>query len=153
MLAELIVLGTMTVTSYQATPAQTKPECQDNWHCHTSIGDVLTPIGCAVSQDLLKSGRVQYHEWLYVEGYGYCYVNDTMHHRHINSVDLFAWQPADESRLKPRRASVYKLNRQPRGTNGRQRVSIGKEIDARRPRTSIPGFHEGDARATASFVY
>lgn len=112
MIATLVLLSTFSfITAYQATPKQTKATCLDNWHCTTATGEPVIPSGCAVSQDLLKSGAVHYHDWLYVEGHGYCYVNDTMNHRHTNSVDLFAWRPEDEKAVKPHKARVYKLGR------------------------------------------
>jgi len=101
---ELVLIGTMTLTSYQAIPAQTKPECRDRHHCETSIGDGITMYGCAVSQDLLKSGRVHYGNILLIPGFGYRVVNDTMNVRHKNSIDLLVF-----TRVGVRHLKIYRL--------------------------------------------
>jgi hypothetical protein len=75
----IVVISTyMTVTSYQPTPAQTKPECRNRYDCTTSIDDGVTMYGCAASQDLLKSGIVKYGDVLSVPGLGLRVVNDAM---------------------------------------------------------------------------
>lgn len=74
----IVALSTLTVTSYQPIPAQTKPECRDRYHCQTSIDDNVTMYGVAVSQDLLKSGAVHYGDMLSVPGFGLRVVNDVM---------------------------------------------------------------------------
>lgn len=74
----ILFLSTLTVTAYQPTPAQTKPECKDRYHCQTSIDDNVTMYGCAISQDLLKSGKVQYGDVLDIPGFGLRTVNDVM---------------------------------------------------------------------------
>lgn len=91
----------------------------------------MTPVGCAVSQDLLKDGTFKYHEWIYVEGFGYRYVNDTMNARITRAVDLFAWTPADEKRVGVRHKAVYKLTRSQQG-----REKHGKKDQA--GRSGIP---------------
>jgi len=109
MISELLVLGMLTVTSYQAIPAQTKPDCKDRHHCETSIGDGITMYGCAVSQDLLKSGRVHYGDVLWITGFGYRVVNDTMNIRHHNSVDLLVFSRAEEKRVGVRHLKIYRI--------------------------------------------
>lgn len=74
----IVALSTLTVTSYQPIPAQTKPECTDRYHCQTSIDDNVTMYGVAVSQDLLHSGIVRYGDVLNVPGFGLRVVNDVM---------------------------------------------------------------------------
>ena len=74
----ILVLGTMTVTSYQPIPSQTKPECKNRYNCTTSIDDGITQFGVAVSQDLLRSGAVKYGDMLDVPGFGLRTVNDCM---------------------------------------------------------------------------
>lgn len=105
---ELVLLGTLTVTSYQPIPAQTKPECVDRHHCETSIGDGITMYGCAVSQDLLHSGRVHYGDALWVPGFGWRVVNDTMNARITNSVDLLVFTRVEEKRVGVRHTKIYK---------------------------------------------
>lgn len=74
----IVVLSSLTVTSYQPIPAQTKPECRDRYHCTTSIDDGVTMFGAAVSQDLLRSGAAKYGDVLNVPGFGLRVVNDVM---------------------------------------------------------------------------
>lgn len=102
----------MTVTSYQPIPAQTKPECRGRYSCTTSIDDGITRYGCAVSQDLLKSGVVHYGDILYVPGFGYRVVNDTMHPRHMRSIDLLVFTRAEEKMVGMRRLRVYLIPQQ-----------------------------------------
>lgn len=107
MISPLILLATMTLTSYQPLPAQTKPECINRHQCDTAIGDGITMYGCAVSQDLLKSGRVHYGDILYIPKFGYRVINDTMNARHKNSVDLMVFTRAEEKRVGVRHTQVY----------------------------------------------
>lgn len=119
MIAQAILLGVLTVTSYRPTPEQTKPECTNRFHCTTSIDDGVTKFGVAVSQDLLKSGTVHYGDVLYVEGYGYRVVNDCMGERHRNAIDLMVLTRQDEKAIGVRHKKVL-LIREPKmlpGTN------------------------------------
>lgn len=110
MIVKLVLLGMlMQVTSYRATPAQTKPECQSVDRCRTSVDDVPTMFGVAVSQDLLKSGRVHYGDILFIEGYGYRVVNDCMNARIHNAVDLLVFTKSEERRIGVRHKAVYVL--------------------------------------------
>ena len=102
----------VTLTSYQPIPAQTKPECRNRHQCETSIGDGITMYGCAVSQDLLKSGEVHYGDILYVPGFGYRIVNDTMNIRHKHSVDLLVFNREEEKKVGVRHLTVYKVELQ-----------------------------------------
>lgn len=99
----------MTVTSYRPTPAQTKPECKDRDHCYTSIGENVNELGLAVSQDLLRSGKVHYYDTLYIEGIGFRAVFDCMAYRHRNSVDLLVYTYAEEHRIGVRKLRVWKV--------------------------------------------
>jgi 3D (Asp-Asp-Asp) domain-containing protein len=114
-IAQLILLGTMTVTSYQAIPAQTKPECINRLHCTTSIDDGITRYGCAVSQDLLKSGEIHYGDVIYIPGFGYRVVNDTMHPRHMRCVDLLVFTRAEEKMVGVRKLKIYVVSQPERG--------------------------------------
>lgn len=106
----IVLLGTMTITSYQPIPAQTKPECRDRYHCTTSIDDGITQYGAAVSQDLLKSGQVHYGDVLMVEGLGLRVVNDTMNKRHKKHVDLMIFSYADEHRIGTQHKNVWVIH-------------------------------------------
>lgn len=107
MLFKALLLGILTVTSYRPTPAQTKPECTSRDHCRTAIDDGVTKYGLAVSQDMLKDGRVHYGDILYIEGYGWRIVNDCMNVRHKNSVDLMVLTKADERAVGVRKIKVW----------------------------------------------
>lgn len=96
----IVLLGTMTITSYQPVPAQTKPECKDRFHCTTSIDDGITQFGAAVSQDLLRNGTIHYGDALMIEGFSAMrIVNDTMNKRHKRSVDLMVFSYSEEKKV------------------------------------------------------
>lgn len=81
-----VLIGNMTLTSYRSVPEQT-----DDTPYHTSIGERVSPRGCAVSRDLLKrwGGPLNYGDLIYIEGVGYRFVNDTMNQRHKQHVDIW----------------------------------------------------------------
>jgi len=97
----------MAVTSYRATPAQTRPDCKGRFACTTAEGDGITRHGVAVSQDLLKSGRVRYGDVLYIDGFGFRVVNDCMNARITNAVDLLVFTKAEEKAVGVQRRNVY----------------------------------------------
>jgi 3D (Asp-Asp-Asp) domain-containing protein len=118
MIAKVILLGVLTVTSYRPVADQTKPECTGRFHCTTSIDDGVTRYGVAVSQDLLASGRVHYGEVLLVPGYGYRVVNDCMGRvRHqggksipiTNAIDLMVLTRNEEKEVGTRKLTIYKM--------------------------------------------
>lgn len=80
------LLGNMTVTSYRSVPEQT-----DSTPFITATGEHVTPHGAALSRDLLErwGGPVSYGDYIYIEGIGIKVVNDTMHPRHKNHVDIW----------------------------------------------------------------
>lgn len=99
-----VLLGTMTITSYQPIPAQT-----DESPTWTSNGDRTTKYGIAVSRDLLESGEVRYGDVLLVEGLGLRVVNDCMAKRHRQSVDLLVFTHAEERRIGVRRGRIWRI--------------------------------------------
>jgi 3D (Asp-Asp-Asp) domain-containing protein len=107
MIAQAILLGVLTVTSYRPVPEQTKPECTSRFHCTTSIDDGITKFGVAVSQDMLKSGEVHYGDVLYVPGYGNRIVNDTMNPRHKRCIDLMVLTRDEEKAVGVRHLKIY----------------------------------------------
>jgi 3D (Asp-Asp-Asp) domain-containing protein len=109
MIAKLVLLGLLQVTSYRAIPAQTKPECKDRHHCDTSIGDGITMYGVAVSQDLLRSGEVKYGDVLLVPGYGWRIVNDCMGPKARRAIDLLVFTRNQEKAVGVRHLNVYVL--------------------------------------------
>lgn len=104
MLIETLVLGQLMVTAYRSVPEQT-----DDSPFITSIGHRTHPFGCAVSQDLLASGKVKYGDFLHIEGVGSCVVNDTTHERHTNLVDKWVETYAQEKALKPAYRKVIRV--------------------------------------------
>lgn len=109
MLIEAILIGTMTVTSYRAVPEQTKPECLGRHHCETSINENVSELGCAVSQDLLRSKAVHYRDVLFIPGIGFRIVNDTMHARIRRHVDIFVYSKAEEKRIGTRHLQIWRV--------------------------------------------
>lgn len=106
----VVLIGTVTLTSYQPLPAQTKPSCLNRHQCETSIGDGITQFGAAVSQDLLKSGVVHYGDVLSIEGVGMRVVNDTMNKRHKKCVDLLVFSYAEEKKVGVQHRRVWVLH-------------------------------------------
>ena len=104
MVIEAVLLGFLTVTSYRPLANQT--DSSPTW---TSIGDRTTKFGVAVSQDMLKDGRVKYGDVLLVEGYGYRVVNDCMAVRHKNRIDLLVFTHAEEKRVGTRQLKVWRI--------------------------------------------
>ena len=109
---KLILLGTLTITSYRAVPAQTKPTCTDRHHCETSTGENVSELGVAVSQDLLLSGKVRYGDIVCVSGYPCRIVFDTMAAKNKNAVDLFVYTKAEERAVGVRHLKVWVVQRE-----------------------------------------
>lgn len=107
MLIELVLVGVLQITAYQALPAQTRPETLDVNHCWTSVGDHCSEQGVAVSQDLLASGEVHYHDTIYIENVGFRIVNDTMAKRITRGVDVFVYDQNGEKRIGLQHQKVY----------------------------------------------
>lgn len=99
----------MVITSYRATPAQTKPACRSNHECTTSTGENVSELGVAASQDLLKSGAVKYGDVLYIPGVGTRIVNDTTNARLRRTIDVFVYSKAEEKAFGVKHLTVYKL--------------------------------------------
>lgn len=112
MIVKLILLGTLIATAYRPVAWQTKPQCIDRDHCHTSIDDGVTKYGLAVSQDMLKDGRLHYGDVVYIEGYGWKVVNDCMNVRYKNSVDMMVFTKAEERAVGVRKLKVWVVQRE-----------------------------------------
>lgn len=104
----LILVANVTITSYRSVPSQT-----DSSPFTTSIGEKVCKDGIAVSQDLLKSGKVKYGDWLYIPGIGLKRVNDCMHHRWTNRADVWVATLQQEkdfhAKWKGKKVKVYKV--------------------------------------------
>jgi 3D (Asp-Asp-Asp) domain-containing protein len=119
----LVLVGLLTVTSYRPVPAQTKPSCTDRFHCTTSIGENVSELGIAVSQDLLTSQKVHYGDVLYIEGHGYRIVNDTMALKNHNAVDLFVYTRAEEHKIGIQNRRVWLIHKGEPQWNGKRNLS------------------------------
>lgn len=98
------LVGNLTVTSYRSVPEQT-----DDSPFFTSIGERVNNSGVAVSQDLLKAGVIKYGDILYVEGYGFKVVNDTMNARHKNHIDLWVDSFEKEKAVGTQKLNIYRV--------------------------------------------
>lgn len=107
MLVQLILIGTLTATSYRAVPAQTKAECTSRDHCRTAIDENVSELGVAISQDLLASGTVHYRDVVYIDGVGYRIVDDCLNKRIRRSVDVFVYTRAEEKAFGVRHLKVW----------------------------------------------
>lgn len=113
-----VFLATMTITSYRSVPNQT-----DSSPWITSIGERVNNHGIAVSQDLLRSGKVHYGDTLLIEGYGLKTVNDCMNARIKNAVDIWVATKEEEHKVGVRRLRVWRvrcdLKKSPEAKKGR----------------------------------
>lgn len=79
-------LGSFIVTSYRSVKNQT-----DSTPFITSIGERVCSDGVAVSQDWLRSKKLKYGDWIYIQDVGLKRINDTMNKRWRNRFDC--WLP------------------------------------------------------------
>lgn len=101
-------IGNLQITAYRPIAAQTKPECTNRDHCRTSIDDGITKYGAAISQDLLRSGKVHYGDILFIEGVDrFAVVNDCMGDRARSAVDLLVLSHAAEKAAGVRHLKVW----------------------------------------------
>lgn len=104
-----ILVGKLTITSYRSVPEQT-----DDSPFITSTGEHVNPHGVAVSQDLLtkNGGPIDYGDLLYIEGYGFKVVNDTMNIKIKNHLDIWVETKAEEKKVgvKKRKAWIVRAN-------------------------------------------
>lgn len=99
------LLGTLGITSYQSKRNQT-----DASPWITSLNSRTSKMGCAVSRDLLVDRRVRYGDMLFIEGFGLRIINDTMHKRHRNHVDLWVKTDEEESQVGWKRRQVWRIS-------------------------------------------
>lgn len=104
LLLSAILLGNMTITSYRSLPEQT-----DSTPFITATGEHVHSSGVALSRDLLArwNGPVKYGDLVYIEGYGLKVVNDTMHPRHRNHVDIWVETYQEEKAIGVRKGKVW----------------------------------------------
>src|SRR6185436_4601460 len=82
----IVLIGTMNITAYRSVPNQT-----DDSPFTTSIGERVHPHGIAVSRNLLKrwGGPLNYGDFVYIQGIGFKVINDTMHERYRDHIDVW----------------------------------------------------------------
>lgn len=127
-----VLIGNLTVTSYRSVPKQT-----DSTPYHTSTGAHVEPGGAAISRDLLCGAcrklhkrcrhpeykkKIHYGDWLFVEGYGFRFVNDCMSNTSdirvkgkrkkriiTNQIDLWVRTYKEEKTVDVKKLNVYKI--------------------------------------------
>lgn len=127
-----VLVGNLTVTSYRSIPQQT-----DSTPFHTSTGAHVEPGGAAISRDLLCGAcrklhkrcahpeyqkKIHYGDWLYVEGYGFRFVNDCMsntsnirvkdkRYKRIiyNQIDIWVNSYKEEKTVGIKKLNVYRI--------------------------------------------
>lgn len=119
----LILIGHLQVTSYRSVPAQT-----DSTPFHTSTGEKVSPDGVAVAQNLLCGAcrklhrrckepsytkKLHYGDWLWVEDVGPKRVNDVMHKRLRDRIDVWVatkkQEQAFDRKYKRLKLNVFKI--------------------------------------------
>lgn len=155
MMIEAILISSFTmVTAYRPVPEQTKPECRGRYGCTTSIGENVSMLGAAVSQDLLASGKVRYRDVLFIPSVGYRIVNDCTNRRLRNTVDVFVYTWDQEKAVTPHRSSVYvirtpfpEVKHEKLSQESRHSLADGAKT---RPTRSVLGKQEGHKDALQS---
>jgi 3D (Asp-Asp-Asp) domain-containing protein len=99
-----VLVGNLQITSYRSLENQTD---QSPWI--TSIGERVNNHGVAVSQDLLRDGRLKYGDIIFIEGFGFKVVNDCMNPRLKNAVDIWVATKQEEHRVGVRNLKVWKV--------------------------------------------
>lgn len=129
---DITPLGILTTTSYRSVKNQT-----DSTPFYTATGVHVEPGGVAVSRDLLCGAcrklhgrcrhpeydrKLHYGDWLYIDGYGFRYINDIMgeysttkhngkryKRKIINQIDIWVGSYKEERAVKIKKLKIYKL--------------------------------------------
>jgi hypothetical protein len=126
LILELAFIGILQITSYRSVELQT-----DSTPFVTSTGEHVHKNGVAVSRDLLcpraygrtkrhrrvdctHKHRLHYGDWVYVNGYGIKVVNDVMHERHSQAIDMWVSSHAEEKRVQVRKGDVWLIDDSPK---------------------------------------
>lgn len=132
LVAVMVLIGNLTVTSYRSVPKQT-----DSTPYSTSTNAQVEPGGVAISRDLLCGAcrklhkrcahpeyekKIHYGDWLFVEGYGFRFVNDCMSDTSsirvkgkvkrrliTNQIDLWVRTYNEEKTVGVKKLEVYKI--------------------------------------------
>lgn len=114
-----VMLTNVTMTSYRSVENQT-----DNSPFITSIGHRTHPYGIAVSQDLLEKKIVEYGDAIYIEGIGIKVVNDCLHKRHKNHIDVwvatYEEEKAFHKKWKGKKVNVFVIKARKKSTYDRR---------------------------------
>jgi len=130
-----ILIGNLTVTSYRSVPSQT-----DSTPFHTSTGAHVEAGGVALSRDLLCGAcrklhkrcahpeyqkKIHYGDWLFIDGYGFRFVNDCMSNTSTirvkgikkkriitNQIDIWVNSYQEEKSVDVKKLNVYKIEKQ-----------------------------------------
>jgi len=99
-----ILIGNLQVTSYRSVPNQT-----DDSPNYTSIGEHVNNHGVAVSRDLLKrgGGPLNYGDLVYIEGFGFKFVNDCMGAQNKQAVDIWVGSYKEEKKIGVKHGKVW----------------------------------------------
>lgn len=119
----MTIVGNLTVTSYRSVPNQT-----DSTPFNTSTGEKVSPDGAAISQDLICNAckklhkrckhpenptKLHYQDWVYIESVGLKRINDLMHQRLTNRMDVWVSSYPKEKQFdkkyRNRKLKVWKL--------------------------------------------
>jgi 3D (Asp-Asp-Asp) domain-containing protein len=119
-----LLLGNLQVTSYRSVPSQT-----DDSPWITSIGERVNNHGVAVSQDLLRAGRLHYGDTIYIEGYGFKVVNDCMNERIKNAIDIWVATRSDEHKVGVRNLKVWVIKCQQRKVMTGRLTGLGTGVE------------------------
>lgn len=113
LLIAAIFLSNMQVTAYQP-----KAEYTDSSPCITANGKPVHMDGVAISRDLhvRYGGALDFGDAVFIEGIGIKIVNDVMHSRFRNSIDVFVWTEKEETKIWKmfglRKQKVWKIKTQ-----------------------------------------
>ena len=146
----LVLVGQLTVTSYRSVKDQT-----DSTPFHTSTNERVQPGGVAVSRDLLCGAcrklhkrcrhpeyvkKLHYGDWLYVETYGFRFINDCMgetklvktktkRYRKVikNQIDIWVKTYKEERSVQVKKLNVYKVREEIWQQNPKRDLFVGKK--------------------------
>ena len=116
LLLSTVLLGHLQVTSYRSLEVQT-----DSTPFITASGDHVHSAGVALSRDLLKrwGGQVGYGDIVYIEGFGFKVVNDTMNSRYKKAIDIWVKTYNKEKAIGIQRQKVWLIKEDYNASLGR----------------------------------
>ena len=105
----ILLCSPCEVTSYRSVPSQT-----DDTPFITATGEHVHSKGVALSRDLLErwGGPVKYGDTVFIEGFGFKVVNDTMNKRHKKHADIWVRTYEEEKLIGWRKGRVWLIKTQ-----------------------------------------